>query len=340
VVGTVPESVGVMWQHPVIFRNMMGFGRKVDKWDRLDADLASLATMAAAATVGCSFCLDFGYFTAHHKGLDEGKAREVRRWRESQAFTALERRVMEYAEAVSQTPPAVTDQMSAALLEELGAPALVGADLPGGGAESHRPQQRRVGHPVAGARDGLRSAAACDPLTGRTLIGMNGDPFLAHRSLLFTIAYEVLGSAADAQDVVQETWLRWAGVDQAEVRDPRAFLVRVVTRQALDRLRAVFVLREVFDLPYGELAEAVGKTPAAVRQISHRARTHVAARRPRQAVSPAETRAAFDAFTRAVTTGDLEGLVDDSTTSSTASWRSASSAAASPGSTPCATPRS
>lgn len=123
--GDVPDSAGVMWHYPAVFKDVMGFGRKAGKWDRLDPNLASFATMAAAATVGCSFCLDFGYFMAHNKGLDEAKAREVPRWRESEAFSSLERKVMEYAEAMSQTPPAVTDEMSAALLEELGAPALV-----------------------------------------------------------------------------------------------------------------------------------------------------------------------------------------------------------------------
>jgi AhpD family alkylhydroperoxidase len=123
--GDVPESVEVMWNHPAVFKGMMAFGRKAEKWDRLDANLASVAEMAAAGLVGCSFCLDLHYFTAHNRGLDEAKAREVPRWRESDAFTGLERRVMEYAEAMSQTPPAVTDEMSAALLEELGAPALV-----------------------------------------------------------------------------------------------------------------------------------------------------------------------------------------------------------------------
>ena len=168
---------------------------------------------------------------------------------------------------------------------------------------------------------------------------MSRDPFLDHRSLLFTVAYEMLGSAADAEDVVQETWLRWADLGddgRAEVRDPRAYLVRIVTRQALNRLRtlarrredyvgewlpeplltspdvaedvelaesvsiamltvletltpterAVFVLREVFDVPYDEIAEAVGKGTAAVRQVAHRAREHVAARRPRVAGRP------------------------------------------------------
>jgi alkylhydroperoxidase family enzyme len=108
-----------------VLKDMMGFGRKAEKWDRLDRNLATFAGMAAAGAIGCSFCLDLGYFMAHNRGLDEAKAREVPRWRESDAFTPLERRVMEYAEAMSQTPPTVTDEMSAALLEELGAPALV-----------------------------------------------------------------------------------------------------------------------------------------------------------------------------------------------------------------------
>ncbi|MFF4156735.1 RNA polymerase sigma-70 factor [Streptomyces sp. NPDC001678] len=186
------------------------------------------------------------------------------------------------------------------------------------------------------------------------------EAFVAHRNLLFTVAYEMLGSAADAEDVLQETWLRWSGVDLGVVRDQRAYLVRITTRQALGRLRtlgrrkesyvgtwlpeplltapdvaedveladsvstamllvletlapterAVFVLREVFDLGYDEIAEAVGKSPAAVRQIAHRARAHVAARRPRGAVSPAETRDALDAFRRAAETGDIQGLLD------------------------------
>ncbi|GAA2431846.1 RNA polymerase sigma-70 factor [Streptomyces glaucus] len=199
---------------------------------------------------------------------------------------------------------------------------------------------------------------------GRSAGGGRADPateiFVAHRNLLFTVAYEVLGSAADAEDVLQETWLRWAGVDLAEVRDRRAYLVRIVTRQALSRLRAlgrrresyvgpwlpeplltapdvaedveladsvstavllvletlapteraVFVLREVFGLGYDEIAGAVGRSPAAVRQIAHRARAHVAARRPRGSVSPAETRDALEAFRRAAETGDLQGLLD------------------------------
>ncbi|WP_326959675.1 RNA polymerase sigma-70 factor [Amycolatopsis sp. NBC_01286] len=193
---------------------------------------------------------------------------------------------------------------------------------------------------------------------------MTGDDptevFLAHRNLLFTVAYEMLGSAADAEDVLQETWLKWVDVDLATVQAQRAYLVRITTRQALQRLRtlgrrkesyvgswlpeplltapdvaedveladsvsmamllvletlapterAVFVLRDVFDLPYDEIADAVGKSAAAVRQIAHRARSHVTARRPRGDVSRAAARTALEAFQRAIETGDLQGLLD------------------------------
>ena len=189
---------------------------------------------------------------------------------------------------------------------------------------------------------------------------MTDEPFVAHRNLLFTVAYEMLGSAADAEDVVQETWVRWADVERALVRDPRAYLVRIVTRQALNRLRtvsrrreeyvgewlpeplltspdvaedvelaesvsiamltvletlgpverAVFVLREVFDTPYDEIAEAVGKKPAAVRQIASRARNHVAARRPRMEISRTEQEQVVERFVTAIDSGDLQGLMD------------------------------
>ncbi|WP_421735232.1 carboxymuconolactone decarboxylase family protein [Cellulomonas sp.] len=123
--GHVPESVGVLWHHQGVLKDSMRLGGKVERWHELDRDLATYAAMASAATVGCSFCLDLHYFMAHNHGLDEAKVREVPRWRESSAFTPRERRVMEYAEAASQTPPAVTDELSAALLAELGPAALV-----------------------------------------------------------------------------------------------------------------------------------------------------------------------------------------------------------------------
>jgi RNA polymerase sigma-70 factor (TIGR02957 family) len=192
---------------------------------------------------------------------------------------------------------------------------------------------------------------------------MPDDPFVTHRGLLFTVAYEMTGSSADAEDVVQEAWLRWAGIGdaaRAEVRNARSYLVTIVTRQALNRMRtiarrredyvgewlpeplltspdvaedvelaeslsiamlavletllpaerAVFVLHEVFDVPYDEIAEAVGKSSAAVRQIAHRAHQHVAARRPRVPVTRTEQQQVVERFLNALTTGDVQGLMD------------------------------
>ena len=124
-IGEVPDSIGVLWHHPAVMKDAMSIGRKVEGWKELDRHLATYAVMASAAYVGCSACLDLNYFMAHNHKLDEAKAREVPRWREASVFSPLERRVMEYAEAMSQTPPAVTDEMSARLLDQLGAPALV-----------------------------------------------------------------------------------------------------------------------------------------------------------------------------------------------------------------------
>jgi alkylhydroperoxidase family enzyme len=123
--GFVPESTGVMWHNRKVLQDMFGFSNKVNKWDACDPQLKAFAHMAVASKVGCSFCLDFGYFMADKENLDIEKAREVPRWRESRVFTPLERDVMEYAEAMSQTPPAVTDEMSARLLDQLGAAALL-----------------------------------------------------------------------------------------------------------------------------------------------------------------------------------------------------------------------
>ncbi|HET9137781.1 carboxymuconolactone decarboxylase family protein [Actinophytocola sp.] len=123
--GEVPEPVEVAWHNRKVLNFSFAVGRKSAKWDRCDENLKTFAHMAVASLVGCGFCLDLGYFMAHDQGLDEAKAREVPRWRESHVFTPLERDVMAYAEAMSQTRPTVTDEMSARLLKALGAPALV-----------------------------------------------------------------------------------------------------------------------------------------------------------------------------------------------------------------------
>lgn len=186
--------------------------------------------------------------------------------------------------------------------------------------------------------------------------------FTAHRSRLVAVAYRLLGSFGDAEDVVQEAWLRWGRVDTATVADPEAFLVRTVSRLALDRLRriaarresyvgpwlpepvltggrddpaaqaeraasvslamlvvletlsplerTVFVLHEAFAYPAAEIAEIVGRSPAAVRQLAHRAREHVTARRPRFPADPAVRRAATERFLHASVEGDLTALLE------------------------------
>jgi alkylhydroperoxidase family enzyme len=123
--GRVPESLGVMWHNVPVLKASMGFGQKMQKWDQCDPTLKSFAHMAVASYIGCSWCLDFNYFMAFNEGLDVDRAREIPRWRESDVFTALEREVFEYAEAISNTPPTVTDEMVASLHEQLGPAAVV-----------------------------------------------------------------------------------------------------------------------------------------------------------------------------------------------------------------------
>ncbi len=123
--GVVPEPVEVAWHNRKVLNFSFSVGRKAQKWDQCDENLKSFAHMAVASLVGCSFCLDIGYFLAHDQGLDLAKTREVPRWRQSDVFTPLERDVLEYAEAMTQTPPTVTDELSARLLEALGPAALI-----------------------------------------------------------------------------------------------------------------------------------------------------------------------------------------------------------------------
>ncbi|UNO39073.1 RNA polymerase sigma-70 factor [Streptomyces sp. MST-110588] len=189
---------------------------------------------------------------------------------------------------------------------------------------------------------------------------MAEDAFTEHRPLLFTLAYEMLGSAADAEDVLQESYLRWSAVDPATVGHPRAYLVRVVTRQSLNHLRAararreeyvgawlpepirtapevdddvvlaesvsmamllvletltpaeraVFVLREVFGYSHGEIAASIGRSEVTVRQIAHRARSHVRARRRRFEPDSGAAGEIVRRFLRAAATGDVQALMD------------------------------
>lgn len=123
--GAVPENFEVLWHSPKVAQDNLEFGGKVGAWDAADAGLKSFAHMAVAAQVGCSWCLDFGYFQAQNRNLDLAKASQVPRWRESEVFTPLERDVMEYAEAMTNTPPTVTDELYANLLDRLGPAAMV-----------------------------------------------------------------------------------------------------------------------------------------------------------------------------------------------------------------------
>jgi AhpD family alkylhydroperoxidase len=123
--GKVPSAVGLYWHNPKVLSATFGFGGKVQKWDACDEGLKSFAHIAVASLVGCSWCLDFNYFEARNKGLDIDKAREIPRWRASDVFTPLERDVLEFAEAMTATPPTVTDDQFARLLEQLGEAAMV-----------------------------------------------------------------------------------------------------------------------------------------------------------------------------------------------------------------------
>jgi alkylhydroperoxidase family enzyme len=123
--GAVPEPLEATWHNPNVAQASLEFGGKVGEWEAADDNLKSFAHMAVAAQVGCSWCLDLGYFEAQNKDLDLTKASQVPRWRESDVFTPLERDVLEYAEAMTVTPPTVTDELSARLLARLGPAALV-----------------------------------------------------------------------------------------------------------------------------------------------------------------------------------------------------------------------
>ncbi|OMC52834.1 RNA polymerase subunit sigma-24 [Mycobacterium sp. IS-2888] len=183
--------------------------------------------------------------------------------------------------------------------------------------------------------------------------------FVEHRKLLFAIAYRIMGSAADAEDVVQDAWLKWSAADRGQVADPKAYLSRIVSNLSMERLRstrrqretyvgpwlpepilttedtaedvaaaesvsmamlvvletlsplerAVFVLKEVFDFSYAEIASAVERSEAAVRQAGHRARNHVQARRPRFEADRGKKRAVTERFFAAATGGDINDLM-------------------------------
>ena len=123
--GAVPEPLEVTYNNPAVAVTSQEFTAGLATWEAADASLKTFAHMAVAAQVGCSWCLDVNYFLALHKNLDPAKASQVPRWREADVFSPLERRVMDYAEAMTTTPPTVTDEMTEGLLEEIGPKGLV-----------------------------------------------------------------------------------------------------------------------------------------------------------------------------------------------------------------------
>ena len=344
----VPESLGVMWHNPAGAQGSHGARPEVRRsGTACDENLKSFAHMAVASPRSAArWCLDLGYFHGAQRGPRRGQgARDpalagVRRVHPAGAGGPGVRRGDE------QTPPTVTDEMSARLLDQLGAAGAGRADRRGSRSRTCPPGRNvALGIESAGLR-GVRAAcrAAGGAAERRSVAGMTDDPFVTHRSLLFTVAYEMLGSAADAEDVVQETWLRWADLGDAGGRGARpaglpgadrhpagaqpaahagpparGLRRRVAARAAADqpgRGRGRRARRERLDRdahragdagarPSGRCSccarcstsrttrspTAVGKSPAAVRQIAHRAREHVAARRPRMQVSRTEQQA-------------------------------------------------
>ncbi len=167
VLGQVPSSLGVYWHNQKVFMSMSGLGGKLKKWDACDEQLKSFAHMAVASQVGCTWCLDFNYFEAHNKNLDMDKAREIPRWRESALFTPLEREVLAYAEAMTETEPTVTDEMVASLRSQLGDAALV--ELTAVIAFANFTTRPNVALGIES--DGFAAACGLKPLAERVTVG-------------------------------------------------------------------------------------------------------------------------------------------------------------------------
>lgn len=165
--GQVPTSIGVYWHNQKVLMDMAGLGKKLKKWDTCDEQLKSFAHMAVASQVGCTWCLDFNYFEAHNKNLDMTKAREIPRWRDSEAFSTLEREVLAYAEAMTETEPTVTDEMVASLRAHLGDAALL--ELTAVIAFANFTTRSNVALGIES--DGFAAACGLKPLAQRTAVG-------------------------------------------------------------------------------------------------------------------------------------------------------------------------
>lgn len=124
--GQVLDPARALAHNPKVLLPYLRFEQKVARWNALDAGLEHLAQMVVAARIGCEWCMDFGYWASQELGMSPEKARAVASWRANRAvFSDLERRVMEYAESMTETPPAVDDALAAGLRHELGERAFV-----------------------------------------------------------------------------------------------------------------------------------------------------------------------------------------------------------------------
>jgi alkylhydroperoxidase family enzyme len=165
--GQVPSSLGVYWHNQRVLMDMSSTGSKLKRWHACDEQLKSFAHMAVASRVGCTWCLDFNYFEAHNKDLDMTKAREIPRWRESDVFSPLEREVLAYAEAMTETEPTVTDEMVASLRGQLGDAALV--ELTAVVAFANFTTRPNVALGIES--DGFAAACGLKPLAPRVTVG-------------------------------------------------------------------------------------------------------------------------------------------------------------------------
>ncbi|GAB3589469.1 carboxymuconolactone decarboxylase family protein [Angustibacter peucedani] len=165
--GQVPTSIGVYWHHQKVLMDMGSLGGKLKKWHACDEQLKSFAHMAVASRVGCTWCLDFNYFEAHNKDLDLDKAVQVPRWRESDVFTPLEREVLAYAEAMTETEPTVTDEMVASLRSQLGDAGVV--ELTAVIAFANFTTRPNVALGIES--DGFAAACGLRPLASRVAVG-------------------------------------------------------------------------------------------------------------------------------------------------------------------------
>lgn len=165
--GQVPTSIGVYWHNQKVLMDMASFGGKVKKWDACDEQLKSFAHMAVASMVGCTWCLDYNYFEAHNKNLDMTKAREIPRWRDADVFSSLEREVLGYAEAMTETEPTVTDEMVASLRSQIGDAALL--ELTAVIAFANSTTRPNVALGIES--DGFAAACGLEPLAERATVG-------------------------------------------------------------------------------------------------------------------------------------------------------------------------